>query len=44
MFAVRREYLEAAFEVIGQEFGGIHSFLVRRLGVDLARMRALYTD
>lgn len=44
VFTVRREYLEAAFEVIGREFGGVHCFLVRRLGVDLARMRALYTD
>lgn len=40
----KREYLEAAFEAIDAEFGGIEKYLTGRLGVDLDRMRALYLD
>ncbi|MBS1368886.1 MAG: tyrosine-protein phosphatase [Lentisphaeria bacterium] len=44
VYTVRREYLEAAFEVIDDEFGGVESFLRNRLGVDIELMRKLCTE
>lgn len=43
VYTVRRSYLEAALEVVDRDFGGVELFLTDRLGVDLARMRSLYT-
>lgn len=41
---VKKEYLEAAFDVIDKEFGGLDSYLTTQLGVDLGKMRNLYTE
>ncbi|MDR2790056.1 MAG: tyrosine-protein phosphatase [Campylobacteraceae bacterium] len=43
VFTVYREYIEAAFEVIDRDYGGIDSYLTNELGVDLELMRAIYT-
>lgn len=44
LFEVRKEYILAAFEVIDTEYGGMESYLTNQLGVDLKRMRELYTE
>ncbi len=44
LFEVRKEYILAAFEVIDNEYGGIDSYLTNQLGVNLKRMRELYTE
>lgn len=44
LFEVRREYLLGAFEVIDNEYGGMENYLTNQLGVDLKRMRELYTE
>ncbi len=44
LFTVRRSYLEAALNVIDHDYGGVEDFLTGRLGVDLERMRSLYTE
>lgn len=41
---VRREYLESAFRVIDNEYEGIDSYLTNNLGVDLEKLRELYTE
>lgn len=38
------EFLQAAFEVIDEEYGGMESFLEEQLNVDLDKMRQLYTE
>jgi protein-tyrosine phosphatase len=43
VFTVYREYIEAAFDTIDKEYGGIDSYLSNELGVDLELMRAIYT-
>ncbi|MDR2081459.1 MAG: tyrosine-protein phosphatase [Campylobacteraceae bacterium] len=43
MFTVYREYIEAAFDTIDSQYGGIDSYLTNELGVDLELMRAIYT-
>jgi len=44
VYTVRISYLEAAFEVIDREYGGAEPFLAGPLGVDLPRLRLLYTE
>lgn len=44
LFEVRKEYILAAFEVIDNEYDGIDNYLTNQLGVDLKRMRELYTE
>ena len=43
LLTVKREYLEAAFEVIDTRYGGMDRYLREILGVDVVRMRSLYT-
>lgn len=43
LFTVRPEYLEAAFEAMDEEYGGVDGFL-DRLDVDRDRLAALYTE
>jgi protein-tyrosine phosphatase len=38
------EYLNAAFAEIDDNYGGINDFLTQRLGVDLEKLRQLYTE
>lgn len=40
---VKKEYLEAAFHVIDEEFGGLENYLRNQLDVDIEKMRELYT-
>lgn len=44
VFSVRREYIMAAFETIDKDYGGMNNFLTTNLGVDLERMKTLYTE
>lgn len=44
LFEVRKEYIQAAFEVIDNEYGGMENYLTNQLDVDLKRMRDLYTE
>jgi protein-tyrosine phosphatase len=44
VFTVYREYIEAAFDTIDSQYGGIDSYLSNELGVDLELMRAIYTE
>jgi protein-tyrosine phosphatase len=44
MFETRPEYLNAAFEVIDGQYGGMENFLSERLGVDLEKMKRMYTE
>lgn len=41
---VKREYLEAAFGVIDEEFGGMDQYLTQQLGVDIEKIRKIYTE
>ncbi len=41
---VRREYIEAALDEIDRHYGGVERYLTDMLEVDLARMKALYTE
>lgn len=41
---VRPEYLEAAFQTIDEEFGGIGSFLTHNLEADIPQLKELYTE
>ena len=41
---VRREYIEAAFETIDNEYGGMDNYLTNYLGVDIKKMQTLYTE
>jgi protein-tyrosine phosphatase len=43
-FTVYREYIEAAFETIDKEYGGVENYLREQLDVDLEFMRAIYTE
>jgi protein-tyrosine phosphatase len=43
IFETRREYISAAFETIDSQYGGIDNYLTKDLGVDLKKMRAIYT-
>ncbi|MEG1684878.1 MAG: tyrosine-protein phosphatase [Bacteroides sp.] len=37
-------YLQAAFDVIDSEFGGVNQYLTYNLGVDIEKMKDLYTE
>lgn len=41
---VKKEYLEAALNVIDKEFGGMENYLVNNLGADLEKLRKEYTE
>lgn len=41
---VKRSYLETAFRIIDDEFGGVDSYLADRLHVDAELMKKLYTQ
>ncbi len=43
VLTVERPYLEAAFEVIDNEYGGVEAFLQNQLKVDLKLMQRVYT-
>ena len=40
----RLEYIQAAFDVIDSEYGGMDSYLTRYLNVDLEKMRSIYLE
>ena len=44
LMEVRREYIESAFNTIEEEFGGMDNYLTNNLGVDIKKMRELYTE
>lgn len=44
LMTVKREYLDKAFEVIDNNYGGIENYLSKELGVDINRMRSIYTE
>lgn len=44
VFGVRRQYIMAAFETIDKDYGGMNNFLTKNLGVDLVKMKTLYTE
>jgi protein-tyrosine phosphatase len=44
LMTVKREYIEAAFEVIDKEYGGMENYLTKNLDVDLGKMKELYTE
>lgn len=44
LMTVRREYIEAALDEIDRSYGGVERYLTANLGVDLERMRELYTE
>jgi protein-tyrosine phosphatase len=43
VFESRREYIQAAFDAIDTDYGGIEKYLTEKLGVDMAKLRAIYT-
>jgi protein-tyrosine phosphatase len=43
IFETRREYITAAFETIDSQYGGIEKYLTNNLGVDLNKMKRIYT-
>lgn len=44
VMTVKPEYLQAAFDVIDQEYGGMENYLTNCLEVDLNKMKAMYTE
>lgn len=44
LMTVRPSYLEAAFEVIDKEFGGIENYLKNQLNVDFEALKKIYTE
>ncbi len=44
LLMAKKEYLQAAFDVIDNEYEGMENYLKRELQVDLEKMRALYTE
>ncbi len=44
LMTVKREYLEAALNLIDKEYGGMDNYLTKNLGVDLKKMREIYTE
>jgi protein-tyrosine phosphatase len=44
LFTVYREYIEAAFDTIDNQYGGIESYLNKELNVDLALIKTMYTQ
>ena len=43
-FTAKREYLKAAFDTIDDKYGGVQSYLVNQLDVDLQLMKSIYTE
>lgn len=41
---VKREYIEAAFQVIDNEFEGMERYLTQQLGADIEKLREIYTE
>lgn len=41
---VKKEYLETAFRIIDEEFGGAENYLTNNLEADLEKLRNLYTE
>ncbi len=44
LMTVKREYIEAAFNLIDQEYGGMENYLTNYLYVDLEKMKNLYLE
>jgi protein-tyrosine phosphatase len=44
LVTVERSYLDAAFAVLDEQYGGIERYLVDELGADLRLLRELYTE
>ncbi len=44
MLTVQKEYLEAVFQTIDSEFGGMDNYLTHHLQVDIEKLRKLYTE
>ncbi len=44
LMTVHRRYIEGAFELIDNEYGGIENYLTEYLGVDIALLRSLYLE
>ncbi len=44
LVVVEPSYLEAGFEVIDREYGGLSAYLTRRLGADIGALRRLYAE
>jgi protein-tyrosine phosphatase len=42
IYSVQREYIQAAFDIIEQNYGSVENFLTQQLGVDLEKMKSLY--
>ncbi|GHV54585.1 protein-tyrosine-phosphatase [Spirochaetia bacterium] len=42
IFETRREYIQAAFDTIDNEYGGTEKYLTEKLGVDMAKLKAIY--
>ncbi len=44
LMEARREYLQAAFDIIDTEYGGIENYLIHHLNVDLEKIRNIYLE
>lgn len=44
LLAAKEEYIQAAFDLIDKEYGGMENYLTRNLGVDLNKMKIIYTE
>lgn len=44
LMTVHRRYIEAAFEIIDAEYGGVEKYLTEQLGVGIPLMRQLYLE
>ncbi len=44
LMMAKREYIQAALDEIDQKYGGMENYLTDYLKVDLAKMKALYTE
>ena len=41
---VKAEYLQTAFDIIDNEYGGIDNYLVNNLGIDVEKLKMLYLE
>ncbi len=44
LMTVKKEYIEAAFDTIDTEYGGVETYLTNNLEVDLEKMKTIYTE
>ncbi len=44
VFSIQQKNMRIVFEVIDAEYGGINNYLTNNLGVDLEKMKAIYTE